>query len=243
MAGTTALISEYGALELKRAYRKNLTTGVMVACLFVLLLAIAAIFVNGTEEITVEPIDAFWDGKIDIGRPPNFVFPEKRVITTQPKPPSTGRLVAVADTLIGDQCDIPTNSELEQYILSQKVIDLNGINTDSINFTLPEGHLPADTDFVFYEEPPLIVESMMPKYPEIARRAGIEGIVWVSVLLDKSGNVRDVRISRDSGQNAGFEEAAIEAARQTVWKPAISNGQPVALWVSYKIVFTLKNGN
>ena len=84
------------------------------------------------------------------------------------------------------------------------------------------------------------VETVKPLYPEMARRAGIEGFVWVNVLLDKKGKVRDVKIKIDSGANAGFEEAAIKAAKQTSWKPAISNGQPVALWVSYKIIFTLR---
>jgi TonB family protein len=240
MASSTALSSSYGAFEIKRAYRKNMTTGISIACLFVLLLTGAAIFINVPDKTVIKPIENYSDGKVNIGPPPTFVLPRRGTNTSQPKPPSIGRLVAVPDSLVDDQNNVPTNSEIEQYISSLGVKDLGDINANDVEIPLPDDNFPSDTDFVYYEEPPIIIESISPKYPEIARRAGIEGVVWVSVLLDKSGNVRDVRISKDSGANAGFEEAAIDAARRTVWKPAISNGQPVALWVSYKIVFTLK---
>jgi protein TonB len=84
------------------------------------------------------------------------------------------------------------------------------------------------------------VVSVTPKYPDLAQRANIEGTVWVKALVDKEGKVRDVIIVKNSGANAGFEEAAIDAAKQTVWKPAISNGQPIAVWVTYKVDFKLK---
>jgi protein TonB len=76
--------------------------------------------------------------------------------------------------------------------------------------------------------------------PPIAQRAGVEGVVWVKALVDKEGKVRDVIIVKESGANAGFEEAAIDAAKATVWKPAIANGQPIALWVTYKVEFVLR---
>ena len=77
-------------------------------------------------------------------------------------------------------------------------------------------------------------------YPPIAQRAGIQGAVWVKALVDKEGTVRDVVIEKGSDANAGFEEAAIDAAKKTVWKPAIANGQPTAVWVTYKVEFVLR---
>ena len=122
------------------------------------------------------------------------------------------------------------------------VMDLDEVGDKDIVIENMDELLPSPDEFVAYEEAPQKIEEITPKYPEMARRAGIEGVVWVNALVDKEGKVRDVIIVKDSGANAGFEEAAIEAAKETTWKPAISNGQPVALWVTYKIVFKLKSG-
>jgi len=44
---------------------------------------------------------------------------------------------------------------------------------------------------------------------------------------------------KESGANAGFEEAALKAARKRKYRPALQNGQPVAVWVTYKKIFKL----
>jgi TonB family protein len=47
-------------------------------------------------------------------------------------------------------------------------------------------------------------------------------------------------VAKSSGSNVGFDEAAVEAALQCIYKPAIQNGQPVAVWVTYPVEFKLK---
>jgi len=100
--------------------------------------------------------------------------------------------------------------------------------------------LPRPDEFVPVEEMPVAIRKVDPKYPDLARKAGIEGTVWVKALVDKSGKVRDVIILKESGANAGFEEAAVKSAYGYVYKPAISNGQPVAVWVAYKVNFKIR---
>jgi protein TonB len=86
----------------------------------------------------------------------------------------------------------------------------------------------------------VIISLPTPKYPEMARKAAIEGKVYVEVLIDTRGKVCGARIIKDSGANAGFEEAALEAAWKGEWRPAMQNKQPVAVRVSYPVVFKLK---
>jgi TonB family protein len=105
----------------------------------------------------------------------------------------------------------------------------------------PEDHVPAASEFVPYDVPPKFVKRVEPKYPSLAKLSGITGKVLVQVLVDKNGKVADVRIYKDSGTNAGLEQAAIEAARQSEFSPAISKGQPIAVWIIYHYDFTLKN--
>jgi TonB family protein len=103
----------------------------------------------------------------------------------------------------------------------------------------PEDFLPDTSDFVPIDEPPQPISLPEPEYPEMARQAGISAVVWVTVLIDKRGDVRDAFVSSVSVEGLGFEEAALEAAMKGKWLPGMLDGQPVAVWVSYMIAFTL----
>jgi len=98
--------------------------------------------------------------------------------------------------------------------------------------------LTADSAFT-YDTPPVFRKRSSPVYPTLAKRAGLEGTVWVGVFIERSGNVTDVRIDKSSGANAGFEEAAMKAAWQCRFSPAKKNGKPVATWVSFSFQFML----
>ena len=79
-----------------------------------------------------------------------------------------------------------------------------------------------------------------PVYPMGARVAGVVGTVYVSVFVDKKGDVLQAVIYEDSGTDVGFEEAALESARDGKWKPALTqDGKPVGVWVVYPISFRL----
>jgi len=46
-------------------------------------------------------------------------------------------------------------------------------------------------------------------------------------------------ILRSSGSKAGFDQAAIAAAKKCKFKPAVQNGCPLAVWVSFSFEFSL----
>ncbi len=88
------------------------------------------------------------------------------------------------------------------------------------------------------EKQPKAKKEVVPEYPEIARKAGIEDRVFVQVLVGKDGKVEQV------GEIDGapvFHEAARKAALQWEFSPAIQNDKPVRVWVSLPFNFTLKN--
>ena len=145
----------------------------------------------------------------------------------------------VPDEEAPEDVEIATQDELAKMAAPAPVVDLNDVGDKDIVVENMDDILPTPDEFVPYDEQPQKIEAVEPKYPEMAAHAGIEGVVWVNVLVDKEGKVRDVKIVKDSGANAGFEEAATEAAYKTTWKPALSNGEPVAVWVTYKVVFKL----
>jgi len=86
------------------------------------------------------------------------------------------------------------------------------------------------------EKQPQPTKEVVPEYPEVARRAGIEGHVTVLVLIDTKGRVEAV------GKVIGpeiFHEKAKAAAAQWEFTPAIQNDKPVRVWVSLPFKFQL----
>lgn len=74
-------------------------------------------------------------------------------------------------------------------------------------------------------------------YPEIAKRAGIEGRVFVKAFIDENGNVVETEIIKGIG--GGCDQAALDAIEATKFKPGRKNGKPVKVQVSIPIMFKL----
>lgn len=92
-------------------------------------------------------------------------------------------------------------------------------------------------EFVAVEEKPAISENVVPKYPDAARRAGIEGTVFVAVVVDKEGKVTSAEVLKGPAE---LREAALEAAKATKFKPARQNDKPVSCKVVLPFRFVLE---
>jgi len=77
-----------------------------------------------------------------------------------------------------------------------------------------------------------------PIYPRLAEQAGLEGTVKIKALVGNDGSVLDAIISTTSGTPA-FDEAARAAAPRCRFKPAVRDGRPVCMWVTYIVNFKL----
>ena len=66
-----------------------------------------------------------------------------------------------------------------------------------------------------------------PRYPESARRRGIEGTVLLKMRITAQGRVEAVQVVRSAGYPE-LDESAIEAVRRWRFEPARRNGEPVA---------------
>ena len=99
---------------------------------------------------------------------------------------------------------------------------------------------PMADEFVAYDTPPKLIRLVKPKYPDIARKAGIEGMVILKILVDVDGKVIDARVLKPLG-NVGCDEAAVKAAKKCLFEPALQRDKPVKVWVSYPVRFILKD--
>jgi TonB family protein len=76
-----------------------------------------------------------------------------------------------------------------------------------------------------------------PVYTEEARQLRVEGEVLLEVVFEATGKIRVVRVVRGLGH--GLDEAAMRAAEQIRFKPAMRDGQPADSTVVLHIVFQL----
>jgi protein TonB len=113
----------------------------------------------------------------------------------------------------------------------------------------PEAGMDEDSPvFVAYDEPPEIIGGIpalvaVLEYPELARRAGIEGTVVIGVLIDEKGTLRQAKILKPHGGDIGLEEAAIKALKKMRWKPAYQRDKPIKVWVSIPVRFNLRDAS
>ena len=93
--------------------------------------------------------------------------------------------------------------------------------------------------FIPYDDPPVAMSPIRPKYPEIAQEAGIEGVVVVQAFIDEKGRVKETLILKGV-PNTGLDEAAMEAIRKTRFRPAKQRERGIGVWVSIPVNFRLK---
>lgn len=75
-------------------------------------------------------------------------------------------------------------------------------------------------------------------YPAIAKRAGVEGRVYVLAYVSKKGDVTKAKIIKGIG--AGCDQAALKAVKETKFVPGKQRGKPVNVKVSIPVVFQLE---
>lgn len=100
----------------------------------------------------------------------------------------------------------------------------------------PAGATPAAATIV---EPPRLSYKVDPVYPPEAWAAGREAAVALAIDIDAQGLVSDVAVLESGG--ADFDAAAVAAARQFVFTPAIaSDGQSVPVRIRYRTRFVVQ---
>jgi protein TonB len=150
--------------------------------------------------------------------------------------PTIGIPKPVADALATDDGGM-SQTDLNIAMMTGRV------NTDSIKGPvefIKDEDIPNPNDFVELSRNPELVKSITPVYPSICIAAQIEGKVFLNLLLDYDGHIMKAEIVRSSG-NQALDEAAVNAASQFLFTPAISStGRPVRVWLAYPITFSLR---
>lgn len=84
---------------------------------------------------------------------------------------------------------------------------------------------------------PVVIRSVEPEFTPEARSANFQGGVAIQLIVDTQGNPQNVHVIRRAGM--GLDEKAVEAVRQYKFKPAMYQGNPVAVQLVIEVDFHL----
>lgn len=96
---------------------------------------------------------------------------------------------------------------------------------------------PAPMPFVAIESPPECIKREAPQYPDIAEKMRIEGKVIVEVTVDAQGKPIQAKVVRSTSDV--FDEASVEAAMKSTYKPAMMSTGPVTAKVLVPFTFKI----
>jgi protein TonB len=80
-----------------------------------------------------------------------------------------------------------------------------------------------------------------PRYPDSARRQGIEGETLLRFQVLTSGRVAAVTVAQSAG-HADLDRAAADAVKTWLFEPARRGKEAVAVWVTLPVRFRLQSG-
>lgn len=251
----------YGAYQLRKLYPRRLMLGLGIASLVfvsaVFTPLIARYWAGGDGML--ETNSSYSDTLVVITLPPPPEPPEEVFVPPPPPPPKPPEVKQLAADIPlptpDDQIDsVETIHEMDSLLAASNIgtDDIDGIDsvadftgledgTDTIPNVIVEPELPGDTDFVFADEEPRPVNMKrvvrLIGYPQMARDAGIEGIIIARVLVDKKGRYRDHRIINSA--HPILQKAVEKHLDALTFTPAIQGGNPIPFWVNIPFRFHL----
>ncbi|MDR9364365.1 MAG: M56 family metallopeptidase [Balneolaceae bacterium] len=83
------------------------------------------------------------------------------------------------------------------------------------------------------------LESLQDKisYPELAKKAGVQGRVYIRFIVNKNGNVENAEVIRGIG--SGADEEALRVVSEAKFTPGMQDGNPVRVQYAIPVFFRL----
>lgn len=120
--------------------------------------------------------------------------------------------------------------------------------TKTSSYSVPKAE--EDQIFMVIENPPTfkggeeartkyLVENI--KYPKLARENGVQGVVYVTFVVEKDGSISNVKVLRGIG--AGCDEESVRVVKNMpAWNPGTQRNQPKRVQFNMPIKYTLAKG-
>ncbi|MDP6528986.1 MAG: energy transducer TonB [Gemmatimonadota bacterium] len=123
---------------------------------------------------------------------------------------------------------------IDESVDEEETIEDTALDLDDL--PPPPPPPPASQEFYVFDKMPKVKKRVIPEYPDLARRAGIEGEVLLKVTIDERGKVMHVTVVRSDAEI--FNDAAIRAVKKWRFIPAEQSGNPVKATIVIPLSFT-----
>ena len=134
------------------------------------------------------------------------------------------------------------NAQVQDSVRSSDKIQIISVDTDK-----NESAIIEDEVFLVVEVAPeytggenalmtYLSENIL--YPQVARESNIQGTVYVSFIIEKNGEVSNIKVMRGIG--GGCDEEAVRVVQSMPkWKPGTQRGKPVRVQFNWPVRFIL----
>ncbi|WP_242929473.1 energy transducer TonB [Pontibacter vulgaris] len=252
----------YGAYLLRKLYNSHITKAAIIASLlFFFFISIPLIkkMIEGDEE--VETIDRVVT-EVELAQPPPIdeaTPPPPPPPPDLPPPPPPVRAtvkftppVVKRDEEVREEEEIPDQEKLAEIDAGTKTVE------GDPNAKVDLGDIDGTSDVVaeVVEEKPYTYVEQMPsfpggdsemlkylgkniRYPAAAQRAGVEGLVVLSFVVSKTGEISEIQVIKNLG--SGTDEEAVRVVKtMPKWTPGKQNGRTVPVRYTLPVRFTIK---
>jgi protein TonB len=255
----------YGAYELRKNYHKRIRNALFIALtgVFVVVSIPLLASLNETNAThTKPPIIVFKDIPLPIDP---VVKIEPPIETPPVKPIDVSTVKSVTPIIVpnekADDKDLMKDQdELKKGNIGTTDHDGSDDVTDVIDVPIGHGHggetivettpnLETILETTVVDQLPefpggedelikFLTENM--NYPELAREKGTEGRVVIGFVVNKEGEIDELKLKRGIGD--GCDKEAIRVVnKMPKWKPAKFNGKPVSVYFDLPIQFDLED--
>src|SRR5690625_1398862 len=140
--------------------------------------------------------------------------------------------------------EVPNDQIIEDVTIDIGELDLGGWLDMPPPPTPPAEEEPEEDVLGVVEQMPVLIGGLgelhsQIRYPEMARRAGIEGRVHIQFIVNERGEVENPVVVRGIG--GGADEEALRVVSQAKFSPGMQRGRPVRVQYSLPIFFRLQN--
>jgi len=228
----------YGNLALRRQAHLFLTHGVITA--IVLLGLFWLVSANWQSILSLAGFSAKDDAPevqcyevvtsvTQLPPPPPLAAPPSSVARPAAVTTNVGKIKAVKESEAPKEQTLATQKEIKQANQTQGPGSVGGASASD--------EVPM---FVPCEKMPGFLDQKKPAYPEMARTAGIEGKVFVSVLIGEDGRPIKAKVMKRVPADCDvFDAVAIRSVMESRYYPGIQNGSPIKVWFTVPIRFQL----
>ena len=172
--------------------------------------------------------------------------PSRQRTTTKPNPQPKPEFQPVKAPIVPEE----STEDKSMSVLHQELQEVGekAVETDnsqeideavlSAIATLEEREFVVDSRPTVPDTEPSYLHAPKPRYPSVAIRRGIEGIVILKVEVLLDGTVGRVSLKRSSGFTP-LDRSAMRAVKKWIFLPATCNGVSLKAWVNVPVRFEL----